>query len=284
MSFIQFENISFSYPAQEGELAVRVLENFSLHVEEGEFVALLGSNGCGKSTVAQLCNAILVPSEGRILADGLDTSDEKNTYEIRRRVGLVLQNPDNQLVASIVEEDVAFGPENLGLQPREIRNRVARALERVGMEKYRKHSAHQLSGGQKQRIAIAGILAMEPRCIVLDEPTAMLDPRGRRDVMDTIRDLNKRDHVTILLITHHMEEAVTADRVVAMDRGRILTQGSPGEVFSQVDLLKSHHLDVPQAADLAALLRQQGLHLPDGILDSESCIAALEKQLKEFAV
>ena len=281
MSFIHIENVTFAYPVSENQLAKNVLQDVSLSVEEGEFIALLGSNGSGKSTMAKLCNAMLKPVSGRVLVDGLDTADEASTYEVRRRVGLVLQNPDNQLVAGIVEEDVAFGPENIGIPPKEIRRRVEASLRAVDMLEYRHSSPHQLSGGQKQRVAIAGILAMEPRCIVLDEPTAMLDPRGRKEVLDTVRYLNREKGITVVLITHYMEEAISADRVVVMDEGRIITAGAPRQVFSQVDVLKRHGLDVPQATELTELLRQQGIPLPVGVLNEAECVAVLEQILKE---
>lgn len=255
--FINAENITFEYKNKDdnGNTVVnKVLKGVSINVRQGEFIALLGHNGCGKSTMAKLFNALLVPDSGELTVDGLDCKDDKNVYEIRRRVGLVLQNPDNQLVASIVEEDVAFGPENLGIPPKEIRSRVDSALKAVDMYEYRKHAPHKLSGGQKQRVAIAGIIAMEPKCIVLDEPTAMLDPKGRKEVMDTILKLNKEKNITVILITHYMDEAVLADRVITMDNGKILVQGTPREVFSQITLLQSHGLDVPQATELVHLL------------------------------
>ncbi len=279
--FIHADHVQFSYQAGEGEESREVLRGVELKVEKGEFVALLGHNGSGKSTLAKHFNAMLLPSGGRVLVDGLDTLDEEQKYEIRRRVGLVLQNPDNQLVASVVEEDVAFGPENLGMEPAEIRRRVDDALRAVDMYEYRTHAPHKLSGGQKQRIAIAGLIAMQPECIVLDEPTAMLDPRGRTEVLDTIRRLNREKGITIVLITHYMDEAVLSDRVVVMDNGGILTEGSPREVFSQVELLKTHQLDVPQATELCCRLKACGYPLPDGILDADECVAALEQLLEE---
>ena len=238
-------------------------------------MALLGHNGCGKSTMAKLFNGMLLPTEGKVTVEGMDTADEETIYEVRRRVGLVQQNPDNQLVASIVEEDVAFGPENLGVEPKEIRRRVDEALKAVDMYEYRENAPYKLSGGQKQRVAIAGIIAMEPDCIVLDEPTAMLDPRGRDEVMETIHKLNREKGITIILITHYMDEAVQAGRVIVMDEGNILTEGTPREVFSQVELLKQHHLDVPQATELAYRLRAYGCGIPDGILNEEECVGAL---------
>ncbi|WP_411676345.1 energy-coupling factor transporter ATPase [Caproicibacter sp.] len=277
--YMNAENVTFSYEAQEEEETVEVLHGVSLGIRKGEFVALLGHNGSGKSTMAKQFNAMLLPSGGKVYVDGLDTLDEDLKIEIRRRVGLVLQNPDNQLVASIVEEDVAFGPENLGVAPPEIRERVDEALKAVEMYDYRLHAPYKLSGGQKQRIAIAGIIAMQPDCIVLDEPTAMLDPRGRDEVLETIHRLNREKGITIVLITHYMDEAVGADRVIVMDDGRILTQGTPREVFSQVELLKAHQLDVPQSTELIYRLKAAGIPLPDGVLNIEECVAALEPQM-----
>lgn len=280
MSFIHVENVTFRYGTDDPLSLKEALSGVSLAVEKGEFVALLGHNGCGKSTLAKHFNAMLLPTSGKVFVDGMDTTEEALKYEIRRRVGLVLQNPDNQLVASIVEEDVAFGPENLGVPPKEIRQRVDNALKAVEMYDYRLAAPYKLSGGQKQRVAIAGIIAMQPECIVLDEPTAMLDPRGRTEVLDTIHKLNQELGITIVLITHYMDEAVTADRVVVMDSGRILTEGTPKEVFSKVELLKQHHLDVPQATELCYRLRACGCQVPLGILDAEECVGILEKLLE----
>lgn len=280
MSFIHVENVTFRYGTDDPLSLKEALSGVSLAVEKGEFVALLGHNGCGKSTLAKHFNAMLLPTSGKVFVDGMDTTEEALKYEIRRRVGLVLQNPDNQLVASIVEEDVAFGPENLGVPPKEIRQRVDDALKAVEMYDYRLAAPYKLSGGQKQRVAIAGIIAMQPECIVLDEPTAMLDPRGRTEVLDTIHKLNWELGITIVLITHYMDEAVTADRVVVMDSGRILTEGTPKEVFSKVELLKQHHLDVPQATELCYRLRACGCQVPLGILDAEECVGILEKLLE----
>ncbi len=280
MSFIHVENVTFRYGTDDPLSLKEALSGVSLAVEKGEFVALLGHNGCGKSTLAKHFNAMLLPTSGKVFVDGMDTAEEALKYEIRRRVGLVLQNPDNQLVASIVEEDVAFGPENLGVPPKEIRQRVDDALKAVEMYDYRLAAPYKLSGGQKQRVAIAGIIAMQPECIVLDEPTAMLDPRGRTEVLDTIHKLNQELGITIVLITHYMDEAVTADRVVVMDSGRILTEGTPKEVFSKVELLKQHHLDVPQATELCYRLRACGCQVPLGILDAEECVGILEKLLE----
>ena len=270
-SFIECRNLRFSYDEESGE----VLHGIELSIRQGEFVALLGHNGCGKSTVAKLLNGMLVPTSGTVLVDGIDTAVEETQLDVRRRVGLVQQNPDNQLVAGIVEEDVAFGPENLGVPPAEIRRRVDEALKAVNMYAYRGHAPHKLSGGQKQRVAIAGIIAMETRCIVLDEPTAMLDPRGRQEVMETIQRLNREQGITIVLITHYMDEAVRAGRVVVMDSGKILTQGAPRDVFKEVELLKRHHLDVPQATELAHRLTAAGCPVTGTPLDEAECAEAI---------
>ena len=279
MAYIEAKNVTFSYGEEGSEEYKPVLRDVTLQIEKGEFVALLGHNGSGKSTLAKHFNGMLLPSGGTVTVDGLNTANEEQQYEIRRRVGLVLQNPDNQLVASIVEEDVAFGPENLGIEPHEIRRRVDEALKAVGMYEYRTHAPHKLSGGQKQRVAIAGIIAMEPDCIVLDEPTAMLDPQGRQEVLDTIHRLNREKGITIILITHYMDEAVDADRVVVMDDGRILTDGNPREVFPQVELLREHALDVPQATELIYELKKAGVELPAAILKEEECAEAIGKLL-----
>lgn len=281
MQFISIQNVFFSYANPEDEQPVKnAVDGVSLDVSKGEFVALLGHNGCGKSTIAKHLNAMLLPDSGKVYVDGDDTADEEKTYDIRKKVGLVLQNPDNQLVASIVEEDVAFGPENLGVDPSEIRERVDNALKAVDMYEYRSHAPYKLSGGQKQRIAIAGILAMQPDCIVLDEPTAMLDPNGRDEVLSTLLKLNREKNMTVVLITHYMDEAVLADRVVVMDGGKILTQGTPHEVFSQVELLKKHRLDVPQSTELAHKLRGCGVKIDKMPLDTEACVKMLEEVLK----
>lgn len=271
MAFIEARDIHFTYnPGTEG--AVEVLHGVNLDIEAGEFVALLGHNGCGKSTMAFLMNGMLLPTSGSLTVDGISTMDEKRIFDVRKRVGLVQQNPDNQIVASIVEEDVAFGPENLGVEPKEMQIRVDNALKAVDMYDYKDHAPDKLSGGQKQRVAIAGILAMEPSCIVLDEPTAMLDPRGRREVMETIQRFNKEKGITIVLITHYMDEAVQADRVVMMDEGEILQSGTPREIFSQVELLKRHKLDVPQATELAHRLKSAGVRIPDMPLEARECV------------
>ena len=284
MAFIQTKDLKFTYDeVEDGETRQvhEVLKGVNLEIKKGEFVALLGHNGSGKSTIAKMFNAMLLPAGGRVYVEGMDTLDESLLYEIRRRVGLVLQNPDNQLVASIVEEDVAFGPENLGIAPEEIRCRVDDALKAVEMYDYRLNAPYKLSGGQKQRIAIAGIIAMQPECIVLDEPTAMLDPRGREEVLRTIHKLNQEKGITIVLITHYMDDAVQASRVVVMDNGQILLQGTPEEVFAHVELLKKHKLDVPQATELIYRLRASGYPLPECVLNEEDCVAALERILKE---
>ena len=274
MNMIVADGVSFQYEYPD-EPPLKVLEHIDLTIEQGSFVALLGHNGCGKSTIAKHFNAMLLPTGGTVLVKEMNTSDEALKYEVRRTVGMVLQNPDNQLVSTIVEEDVAFGPENLGVPPEEIRRRVDDALRAVDMFDYRTHAPHKLSGGQKQRIAIAGIIAMEPECIVLDEPTAMLDPHGRREVLDTVRRLNKERGITIVLITHYMDEAVQADRVVVMDDGAILMDGAPREVFSRVDELRRVELDVPQPTELCHALRGRGLPLPEGVLTAAECAEAI---------
>ncbi len=280
-SIIQFKDVTFSYDTEEENVPARkVIENFNLAIEEGQFLAVLGRNGCGKSTVAKLINGILVPTEGKVTVEGMDTSDEEKTVDIRRTVGMVFQNPDNQIVATIVEDDVAFGPENLGVEPSEIRKAVDNALKAVGMYEFRKREPHRLSGGQKQRVAIAGVIAMNTKCIVMDEPTAMLDPQGRKEVIDTVMKLNKDYGITVILITHYMDEAVKADRVVVMDNGNIALDGTPKEVFRNVEKIKSLGLDVPQASELAYRLRKKGMKLPDDILDENECAAAIMKLLE----
>lgn len=276
MAFIECRDLHFSYSGESGE----VLHGVDLDIEKGSFVALLGHNGCGKSTMAKLFNGMLVPTSGTVTVDGIDTAVEETQLDVRRRVGLVQQNPDNQLVAGIVEEDVAFGPENLGIEPAEIRRRVDAALKAVNMYEYRDHAPHKLSGGQKQRVAIAGVIAMETMCIVLDEPTAMLDPRGRQEVMDTIRYLNREKGITVILITHYMDEAVQADRVVVMDGGNILTDDDPRTVFAQVELLKRHKLDVPQATELIYRLNAAGCSISGTPLDEDECVKAIAEYLK----
>ncbi len=281
MQFIEVKDVVFSYESDEEKKSDKVvLKKLSLSVNKGEFVALLGHNGSGKSTLAKMFNGILQPDEGSVTVCGMSTLDDDKLLDIRKKVGLVLQNPDNQLVASIVEEDVAFGPENLGIDPKEIRQRVDDALKAVDMYEYRGHAPHKLSGGQKQRVAIAGIIAMQPDCIVLDEPTAMLDPQGRKEVMDTIVKLNRENNITIILITHYMDEAALADRLVVLDSGKILTEGTPREVFSKVELLKKHSLDVPQSTELAYKLGAAGFKLDETPLDVDECVEAIDKFLK----
>ena len=277
---IAAEHLSFHYTDEENKAASpEILKDLSLTLEPGTFAAVLGHNGCGKSTLAKHMNGILLPTGGKMWVAGMDTADETKLYEIRQRVGMVFQNPDNQIVATIVEEDAAFGPENLGLPPEEIRRRVDDALKAVGMYDYRMHAPSQLSGGQKQRVAIAGIIAMRPSCIVLDEPTAMLDPKGRREVMKTIRLLNRNYGITIVLITHYMEEAAQADRVIVMDEGNILMDDTPEEVFSHVEQMKQIGLDVPQVTELVYELRQAGIPLDSHIITEDACVQALLEQL-----
>ena len=278
-TFIKFDNVSFAYDAEE-EQPIRAVNDFSLTVPEGQFLAILGHNGCGKSTVAKLVNGILVPTKGKVTVAGMDTADEDKTVDIRRNVGMVFQNPDNQIVATIVEDDVAFGPENLGVEPAEIRKAVDAALKAVGMYEFRKREPHRLSGGQKQRVAIAGVIAMNTKCIVMDEPTAMLDPQGRKEVIDTVMKLNKEFGITVILITHFMDEAVKADRVVVMDDGCIALDGTPKQVFRNVEKIKALGLDVPQATELVYRLRKMGMKLPDDILDENECAEAVLKLLE----
>lgn len=266
-NILEFQNVSFRYEGgSEQEKLPLAVRDVSFAVKKGDFLAVLGHNGSGKSTLAKLSNSILLPESGKVLVNGMDTADESLSYDIRRTVGVVFQNPDNQIVASVVEEDVAFGPENLGVPPEEIRKRVDNALKAVGMYEYRKHEPHKLSGGQKQRVAIAGMIAMLPECLVLDEPTAMLDPRGRKEVMDTILKLNREMGMTVVFITHFMEEAVRASRVIVMDNAEILMDGTPREVFRQADRVKAAGLDVPKPAELARALQKKGVPMPDDIL------------------
>ncbi len=275
------EKLTFTYPGtEENQLSLPVFENLSLQIEQGSFVAVLGRNGCGKSTLAKHFNAVLLPAGGKVYVYGMDTQDEEKLIEIRRTVGMVFQNPDNQIVSNVVEEDVAFAPENLGVEPTEIRRRVDEALKTVGMYEYRDRAPHLLSGGQKQRVAIAGVLAMQPKCIVLDEPTAMLDPKGRTDVLDTVRLLNREQGVTVVLITHHMREAALADRVIVMDEGAVKADGTPKEVFSQVELMRKTGLTVPDTVELLYELRGKGFDLPLDALSSKACAQALYDYLK----
>ena len=280
MELIKFDNVSFSYKAvddSDNAFDIPVLKNFNLSIEEGSFVAILGHNGSGKSTVAKLTNGILFADEGTVTVNGKVAVDDDSIYEIRRDAGMVFQNPDNQIVSSIVEEDVAFGVENLGVPSQECRKRVDEALKTVGMYDYRLKTPSKLSGGQKQRVAVAGIIAMKPRCIILDEPTAMLDPIGRKEVIDTVIKLNKQEGITVVLITHYMDEAVKADRVVVMEKGRIMLDGTPSEVFSNVDKMKQYSLEVPQSTELIDSL---GLNLEKTVLNSDECAKALYDILK----
>lgn len=277
---ISVENLAYTYPGLDDQPGVVVFTDMNLKVEEGTFVAILGTNGCGKSTLAKHFNSILLPTGGKVYVCGIDTSNEERILHVRRNVGMVFQNPDNQIVANVVEEDVAFGPENLGISSPEIRHRVNKALKQVGMYEYREHAPHLLSGGQKQRVAIAGIIAMEPKCIILDEPTAMLDPRGRREVIETIGRLNKEKGITVVLITHHMDEAAKADRVVVLHKGKVTADGTPEEVFSQVELLHGIGLAAPESVELCWELNKQGFHLPLDQLDPEKCAQALYELVK----
>ena len=272
---ISVEHLAYTYPGVEDTPGVPVFADLNLTIEEGSFVAVLGTNGCGKSTLAKHFNAILLPSGGKVYVCGIDTANEDRLITIRRNVGMVFQNPDNQIVANVVEEDVAFGPENLGIASPEIRRRVDSALKQVDMYEYRTHAPHLLSGGQKQRIAIAGVIPMEPKCIVLDEPTAMLDPRGRREVIDTIGRLNREKGITVVLITHHMDEAAKAQRVVVLDKGKVAADGTPKEVFSQVELLHGIGLAAPETVELCWELNQEGFDLPLDKLDPKECAQAL---------
>ena len=279
MSAIKVEKLSYSYPGVEPGQTVKVFENLDLQIEQGSFVAILGSNGSGKSTLAKHFNAILLPNGGKCHVYGMDTSDEELLIAVRRSVGMVFQNPDNQIVANVVEEDVAFAPENLGVASPMIRHRVDNALKQVGMYHYRTHAPHLLSGGQKQRIAIAGVIAMEPKCIVLDEPTAMLDPKGRREVMETISRLNREKGITVVLITHHMEEAAQADRVVVIHKGVLRADGKPREVFSNIEYMHELGLAAPETVELCHELNKLGFALPLDLLDTGDCAKALYKAL-----
>ena len=278
-AIVDVQGVSFAYTGAEG-VAPYVLKDVELKLQAGSFVAILGHNGCGKSTLAKHMNAILLPTGGKVYVDGLDTCDEEVLLEVRRTVGMVFQNPDNQIVASVVEEDVAFAPENLGVEPGEIRRRVDEALEAVGMSEYALHAPHLLSGGQKQRIAIAGVLAMRPRCVVLDEPTAMLDPIGRQEVLKTIQTLNRVGGVTVVLITHHMDEAALADRVIVMDEGRIIADGAPQTVFQDVEGLRRVGLTVPETVGVLYELRLEGLDVPLDALSVEGCADAIARALE----
>ena len=276
---IKTGNLTFSYPPDEGKEPVQALKGVDLSIARGSFTVILGHNGSGKSTLAKHMNAVLLPVGGKVWVDGMDTSDEDLLLEVRRRVGMVFQNPDNQIVANVVEEDVAFGPENLGVPTEEIQRRVAAALKAVGMEDFTLHAPHHLSGGQKQRIAIAGIIAMEPACIVLDESTAMLDPLGRREVLDTVRKLNREKGITIVLITHHMDEAAMADRVVVMDSGSVVMDGTPKEVLIRVEELRAIGLAAPHTVELLHGLRQDGFDVPLDALGIQECAGAIAESL-----
>ena len=277
---ISVEHLAYSYPGVEDTPGIAVFEDLNLTIESGTFVAVLGSNGCGKSTLAKHFNSILLPCGGKVYVNGMDTSDPDSLIAIRKTTGMVFQNPDNQIVANVVEEDVAFGPENLGISAPAIRQRVDNALKQVGMYAYRNHAPHLLSGGQKQRVAIAGVIAMEPKCIVLDEPTAMLDPKGRREVMETIERLNREKQITVVLITHHMDEAARAQRVVVLDSGRVCLDGTPKAVFSQVDTLHNIGLAAPETVELCHSLNEQGFELSLDHLNAEECAQALYEVLK----
>lgn len=271
---ITVKNMCHNYIAHDGN-EVQALDHINLSIYKGEFVAIIGANGSGKSTLAKHLNALLLPSSGQCLVNELDTADPTKVWDVRQVVGMVFQNPDNQIVATVVEEDVAFGPENLGIAPQEISRRVSYALQVVGMEEYRHHSPHLLSGGQKQRVAIAGVLAMQSDCLVLDEPTAMLDPQGRQEVLATVRLLHEEKKITVVYITHFMEEAVVADRVVVMNRGKVVMEGVPAQIFSQVTQLKKLGLDVPVAAEMAYRLRKHNIKIPEGIITDEELVVAV---------
>ena len=278
-SVIETQNLEFAYSLVDDEgnevMGDKVINNVTLTIEKGSFVSVLGHNGSGKSTLAKHFNAILLPSGGSVYVCGIKTTEEERLFDIRSRVGMVFQNPDNQLVATIVEEDVAFALENLGVEPNEIRRRVDEALKAVGMYEYRNHSAHQLSGGQKQRVAVAGVIAMEPECIVMDEPTAMLDPKGRREVMETIKRLNKERGITVVLITHYMDEAAKSDRIVVMDKGKLVLDGTPKDVFHNVEKIREIGLDVPQATELGYILANNGYKIDDKILTEDEIVKAV---------
>lgn len=276
-AMVKCTNVSFKYIKDSDGVKEEkyALKDVNLKVKKGEFLVILGHNGSGKSTIAKHMNALVVPTEGTVVVDGLSTSEPNNVWNIRSKAGMVFQNPDNQLVATIVEEDVAFGPENLGIEPSEIRKRVDESLEKVGMSKYKKHAPHLLSGGQKQRIAIAGILAIQPQCIIFDEPTAMLDPSGRKEVLKTINDLNKKHGITIVLITHYMDEAAQADRIIVMDEGSVKMEGTPREIFPQVERMKRIGLDVPQVTELAYELKRAGININEKILNVNEMVNEL---------
>ena len=281
MGIIQTKNLVFEYIRRDEECNVegftRAVDNVNLDIKQGDFIAVLGHNGSGKSTFAKHLNAILYPTEGAVFVDGKNTTKKDNLWDVRRTAGMVFQNPDNQIIGQVVEEDVGFGPENMGVPTKEIWERVEESLKAVGMYEYRKHSPNKLSGGQKQRVSIAGVLAMHPKCIILDEPTAMLDPKGRKEVIRAVRALNQVENITVILITHYMEEVIYADKVVVMDKGRVAMEGTPKEIFSKVDKLKELRLDVPQVTLLAHELKKSGVKLPDGILTTEEFVKELSK-------
>lgn len=279
---IDVKDLAYEYIRRDEEGNVesinRAIDNVSFTIKKGDFVAILGANGSGKSTMAKHINAILNPTEGSVWVNGLNTADEENIWDIRQTAGMVFQNPDNQIIATVVEEDVGFGPENLGVPTDEIWERVEKSLKAVGMLEYRSQSPNKLSGGQKQRVAIAGIMAMKPQCIVLDEPTAMLDPNGRKEVIETVRELNKKEKVTVLLITHHMDEVIHADKVIVINQGKVVMEGTPREIFSRVDEIKQYRLDVPQVTELAFELKKAGLDIPEGILTIDELVKSLLQQ------
>ena len=279
MKMIKTDKLVFEYAKRDEEGNIigksRAIDEVSLDIEPGQFIAILGHNGSGKSTLAKHMNALLVPSDGTMWVDGMDTKEDEHLWDVRQSAGMVFQNPDNQIIGTVVEEDVGFGPENLGVPTEEIWQRVEDSLKAVGMIEYRHHSPNKLSGGQKQRVAIAGVMAMRPKCIVLDEPTAMLDPNGRKEVLRSVMELRKREHITVILITHYMEEVVDADHVFVMDHGHVVMQGTPSEIFSQVDTLKHYRLDVPQVTILADELRKRGLDIPAGVLKKEELVEIL---------
>ena len=279
MKMIKTDKLVFEYAKRDEEGNIigksRAIDEVSLDIEPGQFIAILGHNGSGKSTLAKHMNALLVPSDGTMWVDGMDTKEDEHLWDVRQSAGMVFQNPDNQIIGTVVEEDVGFGPENLGVPTEEIWQRVEDSLKAVGMIEYRHHSPNKLSGGQKQRVAIAGVMAMRPKCIVLDEPTAMLDPNGRKEVLRSVMELRKREHITVILITHYMEEVVDADHVFVMDHGHVIMQGTPREIFSQVDTLKHYRLDVPQVTILADELRKRGLDIPAGVLKKEELVEIL---------
>ena len=279
MKMIKTDKLVFEYAKRDEEGNIigksRAIDEVSLDIEPGQFIAILGHNGSGKSTLAKHMNALLVPSDGTMWVDGMDTKEEEHLWDVRQSAGMVFQNPDNQIIGTVVEEDVGFGPENLGVPTEEIWQRVEDSLKKTGMTSYRYHSPNKLSGGQKQRVAIAGVMAMRPKCIILDEPTAMLDPNGRKEVLRSVMELRKREHITVILITHYMEEVVDADHVFVMDHGHVVMQGTPREIFSQVDTLKHYRLDVPQVTILADELRKRGLDIPAGVLKKEELVEIL---------